>query len=257
MPERFLAVFSMTNPDLLPDHALYPYQQCVIMEHDGCEWKGVLNVPCCVRTPGSLGHDPTFTLTYREIEVRIACVPPAPGPITVPWYMCFDGVRVQFHHLTTCPLDGDASLNLDVGDCDTVSIECAVMEIPCTISCISTDFFCIAPSHVSGPAGGGGGLGLAPAGLDVTGGAGTFSLTGHDLTANVDVTLSGANPTAFELSTNGTSYFSSLSLTPSGGSIAQTVYVRKKTPAPAIHFECVVNFDSTGSTGTSALVTFH
>ncbi len=54
----------------------------------------------------------------------------------------------------------------------------------------------------------------------------TFSLTGSNLGTN---TVTVTAPTNFEVSTNGTTFSNSFTLTPSGGTVNQTVYVRLKS----------------------------
>ncbi|NLJ21326.1 MAG: T9SS type A sorting domain-containing protein [Bacteroidales bacterium] len=57
-------------------------------------------------------------------------------------------------------------------------------------------------------------------------GAQTFSLTGSNLGTN---TVTVTAPTNFEISSNGTTFSSSFTLTPSGGAVNQTVYARLKS----------------------------
>ena len=58
----------------------------------------------------------------------------------------------------------------------------------------------------------------------------TYTVSGSNLTANINITA----PANFELSTNGTNYFDSLSLIPTSGSVSNTsIFVRVKATAPS------------------------
>jgi trimeric autotransporter adhesin len=74
----------------------------------------------------------------------------------------------------------------------------------------------------------------------------TYTVSGSDLTGNVDITA----PTNFEISTNGTTYFASLSLIPTGGNIsATTIYARVKASAPSgIYSDNITHATSGGVT---------
>lgn len=82
-------------------------------------------------------------------------------------------------------------------------------------------------------------------------GAQTYSLTGSYLTTNLNVTA----PANFEVSQDGTNYFPSLSLVPSGGSVSVTVSVRIKATAPVgTYTSQLVSNASTGSTTQNVTV---
>lgn len=80
----------------------------------------------------------------------------------------------------------------------------------------------------------------------------TYTVSGSNLTANVVITP----PVNFEVSTNGTTYFASLSLTPSTGNIsATTIYARVKAAALSGIYSGTINHTTTGVATKTITVT--
>jgi hypothetical protein len=101
-------------------------------------------------------------------------------------------------------------------------------------------------------------LAVTPSSRDVSAGAQTYSLTGSSLTANVVVSFSGTNSSIFQVSTNGTTYATTTTLTPSSGTISQTLFVRKTPQLSLFSGTYVANADnaSTGATTRSVALTY-
>lgn len=71
----------------------------------------------------------------------------------------------------------------------------------------------------------------------------TYTVSGTNLTANLIITP----PANFEVSTNGTTYFASVSLTPTLGSVSSTnIYARVKASAPSGIYSGNINHTTTG-----------
>ncbi len=82
-------------------------------------------------------------------------------------------------------------------------------------------------------------------------GAQSYALTGAYLTANLNVTA----PTNFEVSSDGTNFFPSLSLTPVSQSVSATIYVRLTSSAPVgTYTSQLVTNASTGATTQNVTV---
>jgi hypothetical protein len=102
-------------------------------------------------------------------------------------------------------------------------------------------------------------LSVNPSSRDVTSGAQTYSLTGSNLSANVIVSMNGGTTAgAFQASSNGTNYFSTVTLTPSSGSVSQTMFVRKNPQLAlfgGVHTTTCVNA-STGATSQNVSLSY-
>ncbi|WP_284650856.1 T9SS sorting signal type C domain-containing protein [Flavobacterium terrisoli] len=71
----------------------------------------------------------------------------------------------------------------------------------------------------------------------------TYTVSGTNLTANIGITA----PANFEISTNGTTYFASLSLTQTAGSVSNTtIYARVKASAPSGIYAATIDHTTTG-----------
>ncbi|MFN7012948.1 MAG: beta strand repeat-containing protein, partial [Bacteroidia bacterium] len=79
----------------------------------------------------------------------------------------------------------------------------------------------------------------------------TYTVSGSNLTANIDI----AAPANFEISTNGTTYFASLSLTQTAGSVSNTtIYARVKASAPSGIYAATIDHTTTGGATKSISV---
>lgn len=80
----------------------------------------------------------------------------------------------------------------------------------------------------------------------------TYTMSGSNLTANIDITA----PANFEISTNGTTYFTSLSLTQTAGSVSNTtIYARVKASAPSGIYTAAIDHATTGGATKTISVT--